>query len=203
MEIGLNECLNQSLMISRALEYLLLEPDEAVEYLKDIKIYEAKGDCNIRECNEALSKVNEAIYILTTGNIKELKDEYEQLFSTRRDGAVCPPYESYYRGSGGVLGIEDIVEEVESIIREAGLEFDSEVHGYPDNIQLELELANILTGQLISLEGISLMEKLVSKHIAPTLPLFAECIKKHARLDFYRRVAEVMELYSDCIRKVL
>ncbi|MCE4626231.1 MAG: molecular chaperone TorD family protein [Desulfurococcales archaeon] len=199
----MNECLNQSLTISRALEYLLLEPGEAIEYLKDIKVYEAKGDCNIQECNEALSKVNEAIYILTTSNIGNLQDEYKRLFSTRQDRALCPPYESYYRGKGGVLGIEEIVDDVESIIREAGLEYDSESQGYPDNIQLELELANILTGQLISLESISLMEKLVSKHIAPTLPLFAECIKKHARLDFYRLVAEAMDYYSDCISKVL
>jgi len=199
----LNGCTDYSLVISRALEYLLLEPREAVEYVKDLKIYETTGDCNIDECNKALSKVNEAIYMLTTSNISELQDEYERLISPSNERAVCPPYESYYRGNSGVIGTDEIVSDIESIIRMAGLEFDSSGQGSPDNIQLELELANILTGQLISLESISLMEKLVSKHIAPTLPLFAECIKRHARLDFYRIVAEVMELYSDCIRKIL
>ncbi|MCE4601036.1 MAG: molecular chaperone TorD family protein [Desulfurococcales archaeon] len=195
----MRECIALTSKIAATLERLLLNPKYVEKRWESL---DAGSDCPAAQCREALLLATRASEKLYAGPPDELEIEYTRLFTASYPRPKCPIYESYYLGGEHTLGKPDIIDDLYSIIREAGLKLDTTRERLPDNIPVILELYSIISSSA-HIDAQPILRKLAYNHLIETLPRLAKCIDENTETEYYRLVSKALARYSECLREIL
>ncbi|MEB3805990.1 MAG: molecular chaperone TorD family protein [Desulfurococcales archaeon] len=195
----MRECITLTTKIAAIIERLLLNPKHAKESWKGL---DASSDCPAAQCREALLLAVQAFEKLRAEPSDELEIDYTRLFTASYPRPKCPVYESHYSGGERTLGKPDIIDDLYSIIREAGLMLDTTRERLPDNILVILELYSIISSNPHA-DTQPILRKLAYNHLTKTLPRLAKCIEENTETGYYRLVSKALARYAECLREIL
>jgi|GEM_PF-329528 len=131
--------------------------------------------------------------------IQELAVEYAHLFIG--PGKHISPYESVYTegGEAGIYGKATVA--VKHFIESVGYEYQSEFHGLPDHICVELEFLQSLTCMEAhmyrehdpdAVNQLRIIQKdFINMHMVKWVPVFCKEVIDTATLSFYRAMARL------------
>ena len=133
--------------------------------------------------------------------LADLEVEYTYLFINAVPRVPASPYESVYLGQGSLMG--EPVSEVIGAYREAGLIISEHYDSLPDHVSAELEFmfyliqqemkASLSTTETSAEAWRQRQNEFLSQHLLEWVPLFLEKVNGHARIPFYRLLAESTE----------
>ncbi len=143
---------------------------------------------------------------LKTTKRDKLEVEYTRLFISTYPSVPCPPYESYYKSNEKLLMREEAVK-INKLYREYGVDLSEKFNEPPDHIALELEFMHFLSlnesrywkeesidDAIYFLRG---ELEILSTFLATWVHSFSECIKKHAKLSFYKELSLLTRKYVE------
>ncbi len=131
---------------------------------------------------------------------EQLKIDYTQLF-VGPFKLLAPPYGSFYLEDGRIMG--DSAIDVRNRYEQEGL--DIVIKDAPDHIAMELEFIYYLIARQIqaiddeNIRDIQLYQKkqesFLRSHLTRWLPEFAEKVQENAQTEFYKKLAELTEIF--------
>lgn len=134
-----------------------------------------------------------------TRELMALLAEHERLF-VGASGALCPPYESYWRGEGAVGLPRRVVgpysAELASLYRRLGLEPPEPPAALPDHLAVELEALAVALGRA---EADELAAELYFAHLAEWYPRFARAVAEATEHEYYRELAALSAAWLEAI----
>ena len=132
-------------------------------------------------------------------SLQELLVEYGKLFVGPAE-VLAPPYESYYRDSGTVMGASTIG--VKKFYQKTGMEMLKEIKEPPDHIAIEMNfLAQLFRMQTQLLEDqdtdraeqiMTLAAEFYLKHPAVWIEEFCNRVRQKSQHEFYILVAKML-----------
>ncbi|WP_158438204.1 TorD/DmsD family molecular chaperone [Natranaerobius thermophilus] len=162
----------------------------------------------IQEANQAFPAVEFSLIdkfckiIDEQDGLQELLVEYSKLF-VGPSKLLAPPYESYYRDRGRVMGESTM--NVKKFYQQAGMEVLQEIKEPQDHIAIEMnflaQLYRIQTQLLNSGDNdkadqiLTLAKDFYLKHPATWIDQFTYLVKSETKHSFYYCVAEILELF--------
>lgn len=130
------------------------------------------------------------------GDVPWLRGEHIRLFEAGVDGALCPPYESFYTGGGGAReAVATTTAELERTYESWGLRATGGGLTTPDHLVTELEVMSALCGSEAEAWARGPAEvadvagkgaQFLRRHLECWLPDFARRVDAHARADLPR-----------------
>ncbi|MFN7250436.1 MAG: molecular chaperone [Anaerobacillus sp.] len=125
-------------------------------------------------------------------SLTALAVEHAKLFIGPFD-VLAPPYSSIYLESGRQLQGES-TRYAEEIYREAGITMSEDFKDVADHIKVELEFVYFLYFQYVEtneLRYLNTLTKFNHSHLSKWISPFKEQIQNRAKLDFYKRLADL------------
>jgi putative dimethyl sulfoxide reductase chaperone len=125
-------------------------------------------------------------------DLTPLAVEHAKLFIGPFD-VLAPPYSSIYLESGRQIQGES-TRYAEEIYREAGITMSEDFKDIPDHIKVELEFVYYLYFQYVEtneLRYLNTLTKFNHTHLSKWIKPFKEQIHNRAKLDFYKRLADL------------
>jgi TorA maturation chaperone TorD len=133
---------------------------------------------------------------------RDLKEEYDRLFSSETGSEKIPLVESFYKPwtldphcllpfakeKGLLMG--DSALHLSALYRQCGLEMDGEYRGMPDHLAMELEFLSFLYQRATDKE----IKRFVEDHL-DWVTLLSEKFKEFHSHPFYRSALEVLLLF--------
>ena len=145
-----------------------------------------------------------ALQELAAGELGQLQETYVSLFMLHRDGALCLPYESFYRDPHG-QAVGWVAAQLEREYAAAGLTLAPSLHDLPDHVAVELEfMAFLCDREAQAWEGEALTEGLqalreqrafLKAHLGRWFPAFARQVMAADPLGLYAVAAEAAHAF--------
>lgn len=165
-------------------------------YLPDEKLVQKVTDFAQR--NQFFAELSDCIS--SDAELESLKVDYTQLF-VGPFKVLAPPYGSYYLEDGKIMG--DSTVDANSWYKKEAL--DVVIKDVPDHIAMELEFMYFLIAKQSqmqeegNLQEVQLYQQkqktFLSVHLAGWLPGFVENIQKNAQTEFYRKLANLTDIF--------
>ena len=123
--------------------------------------------------------------------LQDLQVEYSKLFVGPFD-IFAPPYASLYIDKKGHVMTETSLL-VDKYYEEAELKVD--VKEPPDHIALELEYLHVMASKGVDIDSLKKQKEFYDKHLMLWLDEFCENIKKSKMGDFYKILADMLNVF--------
>lgn len=186
---------------------------EEIEYLSNLSTYlslifrypdpltyNAVQD-HYKEFTEIVSEYN--ISLADLPSREELEIEYVRLFVANYQGVIAPLYSSVYTSDDGLL-LRDSTLELRELMNSVGYGIREDVKEIEDNLYIMLEFTGVLLAD--SLKGdsdvIPIVKKINEGYISPMLDEFSQRIENGGAIEFYKRVAKFLSVFSGELRKL-
>ncbi|MHC4159215.1 MAG: TorD/DmsD family molecular chaperone [Planctomycetota bacterium] len=141
-----------------------------------------------------------ACHVPPAVELESLKVDFTKLF-VGPFKLLAPPYGSVYLEDNKVLGDSTI--DVRSCYE--GESLDVVIKDAPDHIAMELEFMHYLVTKQIKATGktnlqiiqscLQKQQSFLQTHLARWLPEFAENVRKNAQTEFYKKLAQLTEIF--------